>query len=387
MTPPSLLHAVAADPKFNPVGISPVEDIVAELRAGRMVILVDEEDRENEGDLVLAAEHVTPAAINFMARFGRGLICLTLTREHCERLQLPPMTTRNGTRHSTAFTVSIEAAEGVTTGISAADRARTVQAAVARGARAEHLVQPGHIFPLQAVEGGVLMRAGHTEAGCDLSALAGCAPAAVICEIMKDDGTMARLPDLQLFAAEHGLKIGTIADLIEHRARHESLIEKIGSRPIETAFGTFDAHAYRDLPSGGVHLALVRGNWAADDVVTVRVHEPLSVLDALERGRGMHSWSLEQSLKRIESIGAGVVVLLNCGESGAQLLAQFEGTATAAHAPVRAGMDLRSYGVGAQILRDCGVQRMNLLGKPRRLPSMAGYGLEITGFVPDEAGA
>ncbi|MEO9150141.1 MAG: 3,4-dihydroxy-2-butanone-4-phosphate synthase, partial [Burkholderiaceae bacterium] len=194
MSQPSFLHAVAADLRPAPVGISPVEDIVAELRAGRMVILVDEEDRENEGDLVLAAEHVTPEAVNFMARFGRGLICLTLTHAHCERLQLAPMTTRNGTRHSTAFTVSIEAAEGVTTGISAADRSRTVQAAVARDARAEDLVQPGHIFPLQAVEGGVLMRAGHTEAGCDLSALAGCAPAAVICEIMKDDGTMARLP-------------------------------------------------------------------------------------------------------------------------------------------------------------------------------------------------
>ncbi|MDO9165604.1 MAG: 3,4-dihydroxy-2-butanone-4-phosphate synthase, partial [Rhodoferax sp.] len=209
----------------SPVAISPVEDIVADIRAGRIVILVDEEDRENEGDLVLAADHVTADAINFMARFGRGLICLTLTRERCERLQLPPMTVRNGDKKGTAFTVSIEAAEGVTTGISAADRARTVQAAVASNATAEDLVQPGHIFPLQAVEGGVLMRAGHTEAGCDLAAMAGCSPASVICEIMKDDGTMARLPDLQLFAAEHGLKIGTIADLIEYRSRVESLVE------------------------------------------------------------------------------------------------------------------------------------------------------------------
>ena len=205
----------------TPVAISPVEHIVADMHAGRIVILVDEEDRENEGDLVLAADHVSADAINFMARFGRGLICLTLTREHCERLQLPPMAVRNGTKMGTAFTVSIEAAEGVTTGISAADRARTVQAAVAKGALADDLVQPGHIFPLQAVEGGVLMRAGHTEAGCDLAAMAGCTPAAVICEIMKDDGTMARLPDLQVFAAEHGLKIGTIADLIAHRSRVE----------------------------------------------------------------------------------------------------------------------------------------------------------------------
>src|SRR5688572_16538302 len=215
---------------LTPVPISPVEDIVAEMRAGRMVILVDEEDRENEGDLVLAADHVTPDAINFIARFGRGLIRLTLTRERCERLQLPPMVARHGTKLSTAFTVSIGAAAGVTTGISAADRSRTVQAAVAREATARDLVQPGHIFPLQAVDGGVLMRAGHTEAGCDLAALAGQTPAAVICEIMKDDGTMARLPDLQLFAAEHGLKIGTIADLIAWRSANETLVEKVGQR-------------------------------------------------------------------------------------------------------------------------------------------------------------
>jgi 3,4-dihydroxy 2-butanone 4-phosphate synthase/GTP cyclohydrolase II len=241
---------MSAQDTLAPVQVSPVEDIVADMRAGRMVILIDEEDRENEGDLVLAADHVTPEAINFMARFGRGLICLTLTRERCERLNLPPMVPRNGTKMSTAFTVSIEAAEGVTTGISAADRARTVQVAVAPGAKAVDLVQPGHIFPLQAVEGGVLMRAGHTEAGCDLAAMAGCSPAAVICEIMKDDGTMARLPDLQLFAAEHGLKIGTIADLIEHRSRHETLVQKLGTRPLHTAFGEFSATAFRDQPSG-----------------------------------------------------------------------------------------------------------------------------------------
>ena len=361
--------------------ISPVEDIVADMRAGRMVILIDEEDRENEGDLVLAADHVSAEAVNFMARFGRGLICLTLTRARCELLQLPPMATRNGTKHATAFTVSIEAAVGVTTGISAADRARTVQAAVAATAIANDLVQPGHIFPLQAVDGGVLMRAGHTEAGCDLAAMAGCSPAAVICEIMKDDGTMARLPDLQLFAAEHGLKIGTIADLIAHRSRHDSLIEKIGCRSIETAFGEFTAHAFRDKPSHGVHLALVRGAWSADETVAARVHEPLSVLDALERGRAMHSWSLDQSLRYIADAGKGVAVLLNCGESAAQLLAQFEGTARASQAPERGRMDLRTYGIGAQILRECGVHKMMLLGNPRRMPSMTGYGLEICGYV------
>ena len=368
-----------------PVAISPVEDIVADMRAGRIVILVDEEDRENEGDLVLAADHVTPEAINFMARYGRGLICLTLTRERCEQLKLPPMVVRNGDKKGTAFTVSIEAAEGVTTGISAADRARTVQAAVAPKAQADDLVQPGHIFPLQAVEGGVLMRAGHTEAGCDLAAMAGCSPASVICEIMKDDGTMARLPDLQLFAAEHGLKIGTIADLIEHRSRTESLVQKLGTRSLNTAFGEFTAHAFRDGPSGALHLALVKGQWASDQSVAVRVHEPLSVLDALEVGRSMHSWSLEASLRHIAESGAGVAVLLNCGETAAQLLAQFEGTARSAQAPERGRMDLRTYGVGAQILRECGVHKMQLMGNPRRMPSMTGYGLQITGYLSRNA--
>ncbi|WP_397409154.1 bifunctional 3,4-dihydroxy-2-butanone-4-phosphate synthase/GTP cyclohydrolase II [Polaromonas sp.] len=364
--------------------ISPVEDIVADMRAGRMVILIDEEDRENEGDLVLAADHVTPEAINFMARYGRGLICLTLTRERCEMLQLPPMATRNGGKYSTAFTVSIEAAEGVTTGISAADRARTVQAAVAKNAKVSDLVQPGHIFPLQAVDGGVLMRAGHTEAGCDLAGMAGCSPAAVICEIMKDDGTMARLPDLQVFAAEHGLKIGTIADLIEHRSRHDSLIEKIGTRTLQTAFGEFTAHAFKDKTSQGLHLALVKGQWSPEEIVAARVHEPLSVLDALETGRSMHSWSLDQSLTHIAKEGKGVAVLLNCGESAAQLLEQFEGTARASQAPERGRMDLRTYGVGAQILRECGVHKMMLMGNPRRMPSMTGYGLEITGYIANK---
>ena len=366
---------------LTPVAISPVEDIVADMRAGRMVILVDEEDRENEGDLVLAADHVTADAINFMARFGRGLICLTLTRERCERLQLPPMTVRNGDKKGTAFTVSIEAAEGVTTGISAADRARTIEAAVAKDAKPDDLVQPGHIFPLQAVEGGVLMRAGHTEAGCDLAVMAGCSPASVICEIMKDDGTMARLPDLQLFAAEHNLKIGTIADLIEYRSRVESLVEKLGSRPINTAFGEFTIHAFKDKTAQGVHLALVKGQWAPTDTVLARVHEPLSVLDALEVGRAMHSWSLDASLARLEAEGKGVVVFLNCGETAAQLLSQFDGTARASHGPERGRMDLRTYGIGAQILRECGVHKMNLMGNPRRMPSMAGYGLEIVGYI------
>jgi len=379
------MHTPACAPSAGPAEavapISPVDDIVAELRAGRMVILVDEEDRENEGDLVLAADHVTPEAINFMAKYGRGLICLTLTRQRCEQLQLPPMVPRNGTKMGTAFTVSIEAAEGVTTGISAADRAHTIRVAVAPDARPNDLVQPGHVFPLQAVDGGVLMRAGHTEAGCDLAAMAGCTPAAVICEIMNDDGTMARLPDLQRFAARHGLKIGTIADLIEYRSRTESLVRRVGSRPLQTAYGPFTAHAYRDQTGGGVHLALVVGQWGPDDVVPVRVHEPLSLLDALEVGRRMHSWSLEASLRHLQQAGRGVAVLLNAGESAEQLLAQFDGTARSSQAPERGRMDLRTYGIGAQILRDCGIHRMALLGPPRRMPSMTGYGLEVVGFV------
>jgi 3,4-dihydroxy 2-butanone 4-phosphate synthase/GTP cyclohydrolase II len=228
------------------------------------------------------------------------------------------------------------------------------------------------------------MRAGHTEAGCDLAAMAGCSPAAVICEIMKDDGTMARLPDLLVFAAEHGLKIGTIADLIEHRSRTESLIERLGSRPMQTQWGEFTAHAYRDRPSGSLHLALVKGSWRPDEAVPARVHEPLSLFDALETGRAMHSWSLENSLNYINKQGHGVAVLLNCGESANQLLAQFEGRARSAQAPNRSKMDLRTYGVGIQIVRECGVQKMKLMGQPRRMPSMAGYGVEVTGYIPKE---
>jgi 3,4-dihydroxy 2-butanone 4-phosphate synthase/GTP cyclohydrolase II len=365
--------------------ISPVPELVAELAAGRMVILVDEEDRENEGDLVIAAEHVTPAAINFMARYGRGLICLTLTRERCETLQLPPMVARNGTKHGTAFTVSIEAASGVNTGISAADRARTVAAAVARDARASDLVQPGHIFPLQAQDGGVLMRAGHTEAGCDLAQMAGLTPASVICEVMNDDGTMARLPDLEVFAQQHGLKIGTIADLIHHRSHNESLIERMGRRQIHTAQGRFECTAFRDR-SGGTHLALTLGHWSEEDEVLVRVHEPLSLIDLLDVGAPRHSWALPRALSALQAEGRGVAVLLNCGDDAAALLARVLPAPAANNTPPRAStVDLRIYGVGSQILLQLGVRRMKLLGNPRRMPSMTGYGLEVTGFVPPPA--
>jgi len=280
-------------------------EIIAELAAGRMVILVDEEDRENEGDLVLAADYVTPEAINFMARYGRGLICLTLTEERCRQLKLPLMVATNAARHGTNFTVSIEAADGVSTGISAADRARTVQAAVARQARPEDIVQPGHIFPLMAQSGGVLMRAGHTEAGCDLARLAGLTPAAVICEILKDDGTMARLPDLVEFGAQHRLKIGAIADLIQYRSAHESLIERVVERDIRTHWGAFRLVAYRDAAAGSPHLALVRGNIDAAVETLVRVHEPLSVLDLLENDASTHSWPLERAMATIAGQASG----------------------------------------------------------------------------------
>ena len=360
--------------------LSPVPTLIAELAAGRMVILVDEEDRENEGDLVLAADHVSAQAINFMAKHGRGLVCLTLTRERCERLRLPPMTVRNGTQHGTAFTVSIEAAQGVTTGISAADRARTVQAAVAREARAEDIVQPGHIFPIQAQDGGVLMRAGHTEAGCDLAGMAGLSPAAVICEVMKDDGTMARLPDLMVFAQEHGLKVGTIADLIEYRSRNETLIERAGRRPLVTAQGEFDCSAFRDR-TGGLHLALTRGHWTAADEVLVRVHEPLSVMDLLDVGASAkHSWPLPKALAVLHKSARGAAILLNCGEDVAALVPHVLPAANGAPRP-SGQMDLRTYGIGAQILRELGIAKMKLLGSPRRMPSMTGYGLEVTGFV------
>jgi 3,4-dihydroxy 2-butanone 4-phosphate synthase/GTP cyclohydrolase II len=364
------------------MSISTTQEIVSELRAGRMVILVDEEDRENEGDLVLAAEFVTPEAINFMAKYGRGLVCLTLTEERCEQLNLPMMTSRNGTSYGTNFTVSIEAAEGVTTGISAADRAKTVQVAVAKNARPSDIVQPGHIFPLKAQKGGVLMRAGHTEAGCDFAELAGLTPAAVICEIMKDDGTMARLPDLIEFAKEHGLKIGTIADLIHYRSQNESIVERIAETTMQTAYGSFKAIAYRDKPSGGAHLALVHGNPAPDLETLVRVHQPVSVLDLLETKATTHSWNIASAMAALKASERGAMVLLNCEESSEQMFAQFSALCSGEARPQSRGarMDLRTYGIGAQILRDLGVGKMKLLASPRKMPSMTGFDLEVVGY-------
>ncbi len=366
------------------MSLASTPEIIAELKAGRMVILVDEADRENEGDLILAADFVTPEAINFMARFGRGLICLTLTEERCRQLRLPLMVSHNGTVHGTNFTVSIEAAEGVTTGISAADRARTVQAAVGSDAMPEHLVQPGHVFPLMAQAGGVLMRAGHTEAGCDLAQLAGASPAAVICEILKDDGTMARLPDLIEFGSEHGLKIGAIADLIQYRSANESLLERLSERAVETPWGSFLLVVYRDKPGRSPHLALVRGSISADRETLVRVHEPLTVLDLLDTRVADHSWPVARAMQRIAEHGEGVMVLLNCAQPADVLFAELAAPGAANERARRRGgkMDLRTYGIGAQILKDLGVGRMRLLSQPRKMPSMTGFDLEVVGFEP-----
>jgi 3,4-dihydroxy 2-butanone 4-phosphate synthase/GTP cyclohydrolase II len=350
-------------------------EIIAELKAGRMVILVDEEDRENEGDLVMAAEFATPEAINFMARYGRGLVCLTLTDDRCRQLGLKQMVADNQTPYSTAFTVSIEAAQGVTTGISAADRAVTILAAVKKDAVATDIIQPGHIFPLRAQPGGVLKRAGHTEAGCDLAAMAGLVPAAVICEILKDDGTMARLPDLLVFAKEHGLKIGTIADLIHYRSETEGLVVRKTEKAVQTPWGAFNLLAYHDSTANETHLALVRGTLAADTETLVRVHEPVSVLDFIDSGTG-HSWTMDAAMKALAKAERGVMLLLHRPETGEDLLDRL----SADHS-VAGKVELRNYGIGAQILRDLGVGKMRLLSHPRRMPSMTGFGLEVTGFM------
>jgi 3,4-dihydroxy 2-butanone 4-phosphate synthase/GTP cyclohydrolase II len=349
--------------------ISPIADIVAAIRGGEIVVLVDDEDRENEGDLVFAAEFVSAEKINFLAKHGRGLICMPITEAHAARLALQPMVQHNRSRHGTNFTNSIEAAEGIATGISAHDRALTIKVACAATSTADDIVQPGHVFPLIAQDGGVLVRAGHTEACCDLARLAGLAPAAVLCEIMRDDGTMARLPDLLEFAGRHQLKIGTIADLIEYRSRNESLVKRGEEREIETAWGKFKLVPYRDLAVGSLHLALACGKIDAKAETLVRVHEPTSILDLLESSSGTHSWGVGDALKRIQQAGSGVMVLMNCNREEAT--------------PPQAGrgLDLRLYGIGAQILRDLGVGRMRLMAAPRKMPSMQGFGLEVVGYV------
>ncbi|MFL9610926.1 bifunctional 3,4-dihydroxy-2-butanone-4-phosphate synthase/GTP cyclohydrolase II [Methylobacillus sp. Pita2] len=357
--------------------ISPTIEIIEEMRQGRMVILVDEEDRENEGDLVLAAQFTTAEHINFMAKHGRGLICLTLTEERCKQLNLPAMVQKNGSGMGTNFTVSIEAATGVTTGISASDRARTIQAAVAPNAKPADIVSPGHIFPVAAQNGGVLVRAGHTEAGCDLSALAGLTPASVICEILKEDGSMARLPDLIEFAKQHNLKIGTIADLIQYRNENECLVKRAAEREVTTPYGPMRLIAYADMIAKETHLALVKGEITPDKEILVRVHEPLSVFDLIDESSRSHSWNTLQAMRKIQEAEAGVVVLLHNGENAEDLVERIK----FADEPVRIRQDLRNYGIGSQILLDLGVKKMKLLAAPRKMPSIVGFGLEITGYV------
>ena len=358
-------------------GLDPIERAIADIAAGRAVVVVDDEDRENEGDVVFAAELATPELVAFTMTQCRGLLCVPLEGDVLDHLELGQMAAHNTERMQTAFTVSVDAREGTTTGISAADRARTITLLADPTTNSYDLVRPGHVFPLRAKPGGVLRRPGHTEAAVDLARLAGLRPAGVICEIVREDGTMARLPDLRVFARQHELKIGTIADLIGYRSRNETLIERSGARVLATPHGEFDCVAYRDK-GGGVHLALTHGVFGEHDDVLVRVHEPFTALDLLDTASAGHSWPLHAALAALHRAPAGVAVLLNCGHDAALLLPQLLPD-NAAPAP-RAAMDLRTYGVGAQILRDLGVRRMQLLGSPRRMPSMAGYGLEVMGF-------
>ena len=358
------------------MSLSTTAEILAEIKAGRMAILVDDEDRENEGDLIFAAEFVTPEKINFMAKYGRGLICMPITEAHARRLNLGPMVATNRSVHGTNFTVSIEAAQGVTTGISAADRARTIKVAASPAAKSDDIVQPGHVFPLIAQPGGVLARAGHTEACCDLAQLAGLHPAAVLCEIMRDDGTMARLPDLLEFGERHGLKVGTIADLIQFRSRTESLIKRVIEREIETTCGRFRLVAYLEKLSGEMHLALARGQIDPVTETLVRVHEPLSIVDLLDAAPSVHSWTVSEALAAIDRAGRGVIVLLNCTQGAGKLI---ERVAETRRVPPT-GRELLTYGIGAQILRDLNVGRMRLMATPRKMPSMTGWQLEVAGY-------
>ncbi|HEY5682085.1 MAG TPA: bifunctional 3,4-dihydroxy-2-butanone-4-phosphate synthase/GTP cyclohydrolase II [Sulfuricaulis sp.] len=366
--------------------ISPITEIIDEIMRGRMVVLMDDEDRENEGDLVMAAAHARPEDINFMARFGRGLICLTLTQERCRQLQLSLMVNDTHHRRSTNFTVSIEAAEGVTTGISAADRARTIQAAVRKDAKPDDLVQPGHVFPLMAQRGGVLARAGHTEAGVDLARLAGLEPASVICEIMNEDGTMARLAELGQFARQHGLKIGTIADLIRYRTEHESTIQRVGECVMPTEFGDFHVMAYHDDIGDSVHLALVKGEIRRLQATAVRVHVQESLLDLVSTAHRAGSWSLHEALAYVAAEDAGVVVILQQEEKPGDLVQRIrnfhgQGKTSESTTGKRGHQEMRTYGLGSQILADLGVSKMRVLGHAMKAPGLSGFGLEIVEYI------
>ena len=361
--------------------LNSIDEILADIRAGKMVIIMDDEDRENEGDLIMAAEAVRAEDVNFMARYARGLICLTLTRARCEQLRLPLMVSQTNMNHGTNFTVSIEAAEGVTTGISAHDRAQTIRAAVKRDAKPEDLRQPGHIFPLMAQAGGVLTRAGHTEAGCDLARLAGMEPAAAIVEILNEDGTMARRPDLEKFAALHNLKIGTIADLIRYRLEKERSVERIAEQEIQTEFGNFQMICYEDHVNRTVHIALVRGELASG-VPLVRVHVKDTLRDAVGIQNERLGWPLRSAMARIAKDGHGVVIILRPEETARDLMDAVQAL-DSGEAPVHhpgPGV-LRTYGIGAQILRDLGISRMRVLSAPKQMHGLSGFGLEVVEYV------
>ena len=368
--------------------LNTTEEILNEIRLGRMVVLMDDEDRENEGDLVIAAECATPETINFMATQARGLICLTLTQERCRKLNLPLMVSDNQARHGTNFTLSIEAAEGVTTGISAADRARTVRAAVAHHAKPSDIVTPGHIFPIMARRGGVLSRAGHTEAGCDLARMAGFESAAVIVEIMNADGTMARRPDLEQFAQAHGLKIGTIADLIHYRVLHEKTVERVSSGAVQTDYGEFTLHSFRDTTEGKVHVALVRGDIDPAEPALVRVHVASSVRDLLcaQLPGSAPGWNIRRCLERVSAAGSGVVVLLAAEETGDDMMRSVDIALGREPAPRTTSEGSHNtylnVGVGSQILRELGVGKMRLMGAPVKYNAISGFDLEVVEFEP-----
>ena len=365
------------------MNLNSTQEIIDDIKAGKMVVIMDDEDRENEGDLLMAAEAINADAINFMARYGRGLICLTLSEQRCQQLRLPLMVGDNQAHMETNFTVSIEAAEGVTTGISASDRATTVLAAVKSDATPESIVQPGHIFPIMARKGGVLIRAGHTEAGCDLARLAGFEAAAVIVEILNEDGTMARRNDLEIFAKEHDLKIGTIEDLIRYRIENEHSVERIVESRFPTDFGEFKLYAYEDSIGQELHLALVKGKIDADKPVPVRVHVQNTLTDTLAGtiGRG---WPLRDVMKSIDKEGEGVIVFLRQPETPKDLVMQIETMIRdEAQGDEEHNEDLRTYGIGAQILADLGVRKMNLMSAPKRFHALAGFGLEIVDYYTD----
>lgn len=373
-------------PSAQPATFSDIEDIIADIRQGKMVIMVDDENRENEGDLIMAAARVRPEDINYMARYGRGLICLTLTRERCAQLRLPLMVGDTNDRHVTNFTVSIEAAEGITTGISAHDRAKTVLAAVAADAKPEHLRQPGHIFPVMAQPGGVLTRAGHTEAGCDLARLAGLEPAATIVEILNEDGSMARRPDLERFAREHGIRIGTIADLIRYRLQKERFVERIAQRDVKTRFGEFTLYCYDDHVNRSVHVALVKGDIAGSGTPLVRVHIHDTLGDVLGIEAQSLGWSVSDAIKRIAEEDSGIVIVLRDHETPRDLMEAVENLCaeTDEFEKQRFGdVVLRTYGVGAQILKDLGVHRMRVLSAPKQMYAISGFDLEVSEYVVD----